>query len=342
MVERLGLGIIPGAGWGAAEIRAIAREAEEASFDAIFTAEVNSDALATTQLMAEAARRIKVGTWIASIHMRHSYACAKAAALIADATGGRMILGLGVSHQPVNAALGAEMPAPLQALRRYTSEVTSWLRGEGPTTHLPQAPAPVPVPIYLATMTSPTVELAGELADGMMPFMWSAERVSRSKVWAARGRAKAAGRAPLVVAHGIPTFIGDDIGAMRDAARANLALFTTFPFYQQDVPRQRLCRGGGEGRSWRRWRLAERPAARRGLSYRSDFALPRPAGCVPRRRCRSADLIASDRRRGRAQGHPHLPPLSWRSAETAAAAFGPAANYHLVSLAYQPKLLAHA
>ena len=183
--------------------------------------------------MAEATRRIKVGTWIASIHMRHSYACAKAAALIADASGGRMVLGLGVSHQPVNAALGAEMPAPLQALRRYTSEVTSWLRGEGPTTHLPQAPAPVPVPIYLATMTSPTVELAGELADGMMPFMWSAERVSRSKVWAARGRAKAAGRGPLVVAHGIPTFIGDDIGAMRDAARANLALFTTFPFYQQ-------------------------------------------------------------------------------------------------------------
>src|SRR6516165_6489339 len=112
MVERLGLGIIPGAGWGAAEIRAIAREAEEASFDGIFTAEVNSDALATTQLMAEATRQIKVGTWIANIHMRHSYACAKAASLIADATGGRMLLGLGVSHQPVNTALGAQMPAP--------------------------------------------------------------------------------------------------------------------------------------------------------------------------------------------------------------------------------------
>ncbi len=233
MAERLGLGIIPGAGWRAAEIRAVAREAEEAGFDAIFTAEVNSDALATAQLMGEATRRIKVGTWIASVHMRHSYACAKAASLIADATGGRMILGLGVSHQPVNAALGAEMSSPLQALRRYTTEVAGWLRGEGPTTHLPQAPAPVPVPIYLAAMTSPTVELAGELADGMMPFMWSAERIARSKVWAARGRAKAAGRAPLNIAHGIPTFIGDDIAAMRDAARANLALFTTFPFYQR-------------------------------------------------------------------------------------------------------------
>jgi 5,10-methylenetetrahydromethanopterin reductase len=233
MAERLGLGLIPGAGWRAAEIRAVAREAEEAGFDAIFTAEVNSDALATAQLMAEATRQIKVGTWIASIHMRHSYACAKAASLIADATGGRMILGLGVSHQPVNAALVAEMSSPLQALRRYTVEVIGWLRGEGPTTHLPQAPAPVPVPIYLATMTSPTVELAGELAAGMMPFMWSAERVARSKVWAARGRAKAAGRAPLDIAHGIPTFIGDDIAAMREAARANLALFTTFPFYQR-------------------------------------------------------------------------------------------------------------
>jgi alkanesulfonate monooxygenase SsuD/methylene tetrahydromethanopterin reductase-like flavin-dependent oxidoreductase (luciferase family) len=183
--------------------------------------------------MGEATRWIKVGTWVTSIHMRHSYACAKAAALIADATGGRMILGLGMSHQPVNAALGADMPSPTTALRRYTTEVAGWLRGEGPTTHLPQTAAAVPVPIYLAAMTSPNVELAGELADGVMPFMWSAARVSQSKAWAARGRAKAPGRAPLDVAVGIPTFIGDDIEEMRNAARANLALFTTFPFYQR-------------------------------------------------------------------------------------------------------------
>jgi alkanesulfonate monooxygenase SsuD/methylene tetrahydromethanopterin reductase-like flavin-dependent oxidoreductase (luciferase family) len=233
MAERLGLGVIPGAGWRASEIKTIAIEAEEAGFDAIFTTEVNNDALATTQLMGETTRRIKVGTWIASIHMRHSYACARAAALIADATGGRMILGLGVSHQPVNAALGAEMPSPIAALRRYATEVSGWLHGEGPTTHLPQQPAPVPVPIYLGAMTSPTVELAGELADGVMPFMWSAARVTRSKVWAARGRAKAPGRRPLEVAHGIPTFVGDDIDALRAAARANLAIFTTFPFYQR-------------------------------------------------------------------------------------------------------------
>jgi alkanesulfonate monooxygenase SsuD/methylene tetrahydromethanopterin reductase-like flavin-dependent oxidoreductase (luciferase family) len=233
MAERLGLGIIPGVGWRAVDIRAIAHEAEDAGFEAIVTTEVNNDSLATAQLMGECTGRIKVGTWVSSIHMRHSYACAKAASLIADATGGRMILGLGVSHQPVNAALGVEMLSPTAALRRYATEVASWLRGEGPATHLPQAAAQVNVPIYLAAMTSPTVELAGEVADGVMPFMWSPARVTRSKVWIARGRAKAPDRGPLEIALGIPTFVGDDVEAMRNAARANLALFTTFPFYQR-------------------------------------------------------------------------------------------------------------
>jgi alkanesulfonate monooxygenase SsuD/methylene tetrahydromethanopterin reductase-like flavin-dependent oxidoreductase (luciferase family) len=52
-------------------------------------------------------------------------------ASIADedvATGGRMILGLGVSHQSVNAALGADMPSPTAAVRRYATEVAGWLR----------------------------------------------------------------------------------------------------------------------------------------------------------------------------------------------------------------------
>lgn len=127
MTDRLGLGIIPGVGWRASEIGTIASAAQEAGFDAIFTTEVNNDSLATAQLMGEATQQINVGTWVASIHMRHSYACAKAAALIADATGGRMILGLGISHQPVNAALGADMPSPATDLPRYTTEVVGWL-----------------------------------------------------------------------------------------------------------------------------------------------------------------------------------------------------------------------
>jgi alkanesulfonate monooxygenase SsuD/methylene tetrahydromethanopterin reductase-like flavin-dependent oxidoreductase (luciferase family) len=85
------------------------------------------------------------------------------------------------------------MPDPTGALRKYTLEVTNWLRGEGPVTHLPQQPSPFPVPIYLASLTSQNVELAGEIADGVMPLWWSVERVARSRRWIERGRG-AAGR----------------------------------------------------------------------------------------------------------------------------------------------------
>ena len=61
MAERLGLGIILGAGWRAAEIRAVAREAEDAGFDAIFTAEVNN---------AEEAARAEAGAGGASLSDR--------------------------------------------------------------------------------------------------------------------------------------------------------------------------------------------------------------------------------------------------------------------------------
>jgi alkanesulfonate monooxygenase SsuD/methylene tetrahydromethanopterin reductase-like flavin-dependent oxidoreductase (luciferase family) len=233
MPDRLGLGVIPGIGWRAAETQDVARAAEEAGFEAIFCTEVNNDSIATALLMGVATRNIKVGTWVADIYLRLPYLCAKEAIAAADATGGRFILGLGVSHQPVNRALGIDMPDPAGALRKYAVEVGAWLRGEGPATHLPQQPSPHPVPLYLAALTSQNVELAGEIGDGVMPLWWSVERVARSRRWIERGRAKSGGRGKLETTLGIPTFVGDDISALRDAARANLGFFAALPFFQR-------------------------------------------------------------------------------------------------------------
>ncbi|HEY1293137.1 MAG TPA: LLM class flavin-dependent oxidoreductase [Chloroflexota bacterium] len=231
--ERLGLAVIPAAGWTATDIQDVAREAEAAGFDAIFTTEVNNDAMATAQLMGTATQHIQVGTWIANIYLRHSYVCAQGAALIAEATGGRFILGLGVSHQPVNGALDIDMSNAPEDIRRYTTEVCTWLRGEGPATHLPQHAAPARVPVYVAAVTSRTVETAAAgPADGIMPIFWSVPRVRQSKVWIDRGRATAPQSGPLDLTLGIPTFIGDDMDALRDAARQNLMLYTFFPLFQ--------------------------------------------------------------------------------------------------------------
>jgi alkanesulfonate monooxygenase SsuD/methylene tetrahydromethanopterin reductase-like flavin-dependent oxidoreductase (luciferase family) len=233
MAERLGLGGMPVTGWSAREIQTVAREAEGAGFDAIFATEVNNDALVKAQLLGSATRRIQVGTWVANIYLRHPYVYAQGAALIADTTEGRFVLGLGVSHEPVNRALQIDMPYPVTAPRGHVAAVRGWLQGEGPPTHLPQRPSVRAVPLYVAALTSPTVELGGELADGIMPFLWPAARVRQSQVWAARGRAKAPTPGPLAITLGLPTFLGDDLAALRTAARQNLGLFTAFPFFQR-------------------------------------------------------------------------------------------------------------
>jgi alkanesulfonate monooxygenase SsuD/methylene tetrahydromethanopterin reductase-like flavin-dependent oxidoreductase (luciferase family) len=89
------------------------------------------------------------------------------------------------------------------------------------------------VPVYVSALTSNIVAMASELADGIMPLFWSADRVEQSQAWVRRGRSKAPGLAPLEVALAIPTFVDDDLAASYEAARQNLALFTTFPFFQR-------------------------------------------------------------------------------------------------------------
>jgi 5,10-methylenetetrahydromethanopterin reductase len=231
--QRLALTVIPGAGWRATDIRTIAAEAEQAGFEAIFSTEVNSDTMATAQVMGFATSRIRVGTWIANIYLRHSYVCAKGAELIADDTGGRFVLGLGVSHQPVNAALGVDMSRAADDLDRYVIAVRAWLRGEGPATHLPQTPAPRPVPIHIAALGMAAVERAAAIADGIMPTMWSPQRVVQSLPVIARGRDRSAEPGPFEFTLGLPTFLGDDLGMLRDQARQNLALYTGFPYFQR-------------------------------------------------------------------------------------------------------------
>ena len=274
MAERLGLAVIPGAGWSAREIEAVAREAEEAGFDAIFAAEVNNDVMATAQLMGAATRRITVGTWIANIYLRHPYVCAQGAALIADATGGRFVLGLGVSHQPVNRVLAIDMGDAPTTVVEYATAVQGWLRGEGPATHLPQRPAAQPVPVYVAALTSRTVARAAAVADGIMPLFWSPARVEQSKAWTARGRTEAPDRAPPDITLGIPTFIGDDWEGLREAARQNLGLYTTFPFFQ------RLFRASGFVEE------AERMAQGIGGAALSDRLLDAVCLIGPIERCR--------------------------------------------------------
>ena len=121
--------------WGCSvsDLRALAGITEEAGFDGIFSPEVPPyNAITNAQVFAECTERVNVGTWIANIYMRQPVMATATALTIQEITGGRMILGLGVSHRPVNGRYDIDMGDPIEAMRDYVGEVRAFADGTSP------------------------------------------------------------------------------------------------------------------------------------------------------------------------------------------------------------------
>jgi len=216
------------------ELIALSQLAEEKGFEAVLFPELVNDALACAEAVALGTNRIKVGTGIANVWLRHPVLTAATAVTIDELSDGRMILGLGVSHRPLMEALGVQMEAPRQYLREYVGRVQQAMTGHLPGMPTQPRPATHPIPIYLATVSLQTAELGGEIADGLMLVFAVRERLARVRQAVARGAEKA-GRNPqtIDIALLFPTFLSDDIGAARQAARECMIFYAALPFYNR-------------------------------------------------------------------------------------------------------------
>ena len=235
-MARLGIVIANFSGLSFAELQQLAREAESAGFEAVFSPEFMNDALANCQLMAQATSKIKVGTWIANIYLRHPALCAQTAVAIDDASRGRLVLGLGVSHRPiVEGVLQEKMEKPRDFLRTYVNVVRDVTTGKGyPGSPVPARAATYKVPIYVAALALGTVELCGELADGTMLYLFPKSRMPKILNALERGAAKAGRKVSEVdITTGLPSCINDDLNTARTAARNNLAFYGGLPFYNK-------------------------------------------------------------------------------------------------------------
>ncbi len=223
--------------WGCAveDLRALAREAEAAGFEAIFSPEVPPySALANAQVFAEATKTIKVGTWIANIYTRHPVVAAAEALTVQEVSNGRMILGLGVSHKPINDKFGIDMGNPLEKMREYVTAVRSFVDGSSELLSIKRDLPPIP--IYIAGLTRKTAELAGEVSDGIMSYLATVGYIP-TIVEGVKAGAKRANRFPsqIDITNGIPSFISDDQAEAYRAARKGLSPYSRFPFYQRMI-----------------------------------------------------------------------------------------------------------
>jgi 5,10-methylenetetrahydromethanopterin reductase len=226
-----------------ATLGGLAREAEDAGFSGIFVSESNNDAIMSCAEMARGTSRIKLVTWIVNIHFRVPLTCAGASAMVQELSGGRFILGLGVSHRPLLESLGIEMGNGRERLRAYTLEVRRLLRGEplAPGLALRVSAPRHPVPIYYAALALETARMAGELADGIELYMCPPQRMQRL-ARAAREEAARHGRKPsdVTITMGLPAFVHDDLDRAMALARRRLAFYGSLPFYNRQMAKAGL------------------------------------------------------------------------------------------------------
>jgi len=203
------------------------RRAEAKGFEAVMVPESFNDSLAYAQAIAAATTRLKVGTAITNVYLRHPSLLAQQAAAVQAYSRNRLLLGLGVGHRVVNASLGIEMGDPLAKLRDVVATCRNgWTKGPF------QPRLETPPTILVATIASTAIETGGEIADGVIFNLFPLSRYAKAIEWLRRGVAKSGRDASAIeVCHFTTCYLGDDRRACLDEAKRMLARYANLPFY---------------------------------------------------------------------------------------------------------------
>jgi F420-dependent oxidoreductase-like protein len=228
------------------------QEAEAMGCDSVWTAEAyGSDALTPLAWIGAHTTKIKLATGIMQLSARTPAATAMAAMTLDQLSGGRMIVGLGVSGpQVVEGWYGMPYQQPLGRMREYVEIMRAIFKREAPVVHrgehyqMPYSGAGAvglgkplrsilhgraDIPIVIGAEGPKNIEQTAEIADGWLAMLLSPrhfDHVYRAKLEAGFARAgggKSMKDFRIYVMQ--PVVPGDDLGACRDQVRPYLALY---------------------------------------------------------------------------------------------------------------------
>ncbi|MFM9378036.1 LLM class F420-dependent oxidoreductase [Gordonia sp. VNK21] len=226
--------------------------AERCGFDAVFTAEAwGSDAYTPLAWWGRETSTLRLGTSVLQLSARTPTACAMAALTLDHLSGGRHIVGLGVSGpQVVEGWYGQPFARPLARTRQYVDIMRQvWARQEpvvsqGPAYRLPYDgpgasglgkplkpivhPLRSDIPIFLGAEGPKNIALTAEIADGWLPLFYTPRMADQYNAWLDEGFAREGAR------HTRETFeicataqivLTDDPAAAYTAVKPFLALY---------------------------------------------------------------------------------------------------------------------
>jgi probable F420-dependent oxidoreductase len=206
----------------AARAREVAAELEELGYGALWVPEaVGRDAITHAGVLLDATERLVLATGVANIYNRLPTVTAMAQRLLADDSGGRFLLGLGVSHAPmVEGMLKQSWDKPLSYMKAYLGGLD-----EAFTVSPPPAEDP---PRVLAALGPKMLELAAGRAWGAHTYFVPVEHAVVAREHLGDGP-------QLLVEQAVVLSADPDVA--RDAARKHMQMYLTLPNYVNNLRR---------------------------------------------------------------------------------------------------------
>jgi probable F420-dependent oxidoreductase len=200
----------------------VAVELEELGYPALWIPEaVGREVTTHAAVLLAATDRLVVATGVANIFNRLPHVAAAAQRLLADTSGGRFLLGLGVSHAPmVEGLLGQSWDKPLARMRDY-------LDGMDNAFSISPAPPEAP-PRILAALGPRMLELASDRAWGAHTYFVPVEHAPVAR--------EALGDGPMLLVEQA-VVLSEDPDVARSAARKHMAIYLTLPNYVNNLRR---------------------------------------------------------------------------------------------------------
>jgi len=211
------------------------------------------DALTALAVAGSQVPGIDVGTAVVPTYPRHPAVMAQQALTTATAVGGRLLLGIGLSHKIVIEDMyGYSFDRPARHMREYLDILLPLLDGEqasvqGETLRAGiglSTPRPGRVPVLLAALAPRMLRLAGQRADGTVLWMTGPATVRDYIVPAIREAAAAAGRPDPRVVCILPVCVTDDPDGARARANRVFAIYGQLPSYRAMLDREGAAEPG--------------------------------------------------------------------------------------------------
>ena len=229
-----------------AESVARAKAAERLGYESVWTTQMPDarDAAVVLAAYASETTRIKLGTGVLPIYTRHPTAMVQMAASLDELSGGRFILGIGISHKvTVEGMWGLKLDSPVDAMREYLTIVRAGLR-DGQTsfegTHftarsLYSAPRRAEIPIMLSALNPRMLDLAGEMADGVVLYMCTPDYVRDHIVPAVKAGREKVGKTleGFDIVSAVPVCLTTDRAAAHDVFRKTVGRYASLPYYRK-------------------------------------------------------------------------------------------------------------